>query len=75
MTIESERACLWISHNTLFWKFQDTLSQWQHKYDIDWEFLGIPVENCIVGVLLTCPTTIQKSLMNHEAWTQKTHKH
>ena len=33
----------------------DTLSRWYHIYDFDWVFLELPLEKCIVGMLLTCP--------------------
>ena len=48
---QSNRA---VSHDALFWNSQvcsvnDTI------YHFDWVFLGIPVQNCIGGMLLTYP--------------------
>ena len=43
-----------IPHNALF---QNSLTHSVNDslYDFDWVFLEIPVKNCIVGMLLTCP--------------------
>ena len=50
------RACQWVSHNALFLKSQThSVNVHDSIYDIDWVFLEIPVKNCIVGMLLTCP--------------------
>ena len=46
------RACLWVSHNTLFWKSHSVNDG---KNDFDWVFMEIPMKNCIVGMLLTWP--------------------
>ena len=47
-------ACKWVSHNALLWESQ-THSVNDSIYDFDRVFLEIPVKNCIVGMLLTCP--------------------
>ena len=47
------RACLWVSHNALFWKSQ-THSENDSIYDFNWVFVESPVKNYIVGMLLTC---------------------
>ena len=37
------------------------LSRCKHKSDFHWKILGIPVWNCIVGMLLTCPIVIDNN--------------
>ena len=51
------RACQWIFHNALFWKSQ-THSVNESIYGFDGVFLEIPVKNCIVDMLLTCPICV-----------------
>ena len=48
------RACLWVSHNALFWNFQTHLVN-HSIYNFDCVFLEIPAKYCFVGMLLTCP--------------------
>ena len=50
--MDTNRACQWVSHYALFWKCQ-THSVNDSVYDFELVFLEIPVENCIVGLLLT----------------------
>ena len=47
-------ACYRVSHNALF-RTSQTHSGNDSISDFDWVFLEIPVKNCIVGMLLTCP--------------------
>ena len=47
-------SCLWASHNALLWKSQ-THSVNDSIKDFDQVFQEIPLKNCIVVMLLTCP--------------------
>ena len=43
-----------IGHSKEYPKMQDYLVN-DTTYNFDWVLMGIPVQNCIVGMLLTCP--------------------
>ena len=53
----NNRACSWVSQNALFSKSQTPSVN--DSIDFEWVILEIPVINCIVGMLLTCPIVIQ----------------
>ena len=60
-------TCLWVSHNALFSKSQ-TYPINDSIYYFDWVFLEIPVKNCIVGMLLTCPIVSHFCLTLFHIW-------
>ena len=61
----ANRACSWVSHNALFRNYQNALFRNSQTHsvhysikDFYWVFLEIPVKNCIVGMLSTCPIRV-----------------
>ena len=57
-----KRACAFVSHNALFWKYQTIQSIIAYLWPWLSVILEVPVKNCMVRYSLTCPMLTKYSM-------------